>query len=74
MAKSWLDVKVDLEVTRSRAGGEDLVKKIIDLAEGSPGHADSSPESADAPENWPFQVLNQQPRQISSLLQKLHSG
>ena len=38
MAKSWLDVKVDLEVTRSRAGGEDLVKKIIDLAEGSPGH------------------------------------
>lgn len=74
MAKSWLDVKVDLEVTRSRAGGEDLVKKIIDLAEGSPGHADSSLESADALEYWPCQVLNQQPRQISSLLQKLHSG
>ncbi|XP_054783533.1 nuclear pore complex protein NUP107 [Prosopis cineraria] len=74
MAKSWLDVQVDLEVTRSQAGGEDQLKTFVDILEGSPGHADSSLESADAPENWPFQVLNQQPRQISSLLQKLHSG
>ncbi|KAI9102934.1 hypothetical protein K1719_023373 [Acacia pycnantha] len=74
MAKSWLDVQVDLEVTRSRAGGEDLLKTFVDVVEGSPGQADSSLEPADAPENWPFQVLNQQPRQISSLLQKLHSG
>lgn len=74
MAKSWLDVQVDLEVTRSRAGGEDLLKTFVNVIEESPGHADSSLEPADAPENWPFQVLNQQPRQISSLLQKLHSG
>ncbi|KAA8541609.1 hypothetical protein F0562_022761 [Nyssa sinensis] len=40
MAKSWLDVQVDLELAQ----------------------------------NWPLQVLNQQPRHLSALLQKLHSS
>lgn len=74
MAKSWLDAQVDLEVTRSQTGGEDQLKTFGDVIEGSPGHTDGSFEPLDAPENWPFQVLNQQPRQVSSLLQKLHSG
>ncbi|KAL7234868.1 hypothetical protein ACSBR1_018352 [Camellia fascicularis] len=47
MAKSWLDVQVDLELARLQPVG---------------------------PENWPLQVLNQQPRHLSALLQKLHSS
>ncbi|RVW52206.1 Nuclear pore complex protein NUP107 [Vitis vinifera] len=39
-----------------------------------PGEGDSESQSSVGPENWPFQVLNQQPRQLSALLQKLHSG
>ncbi|KAF7814004.1 nuclear pore complex protein NUP107 [Senna tora] len=74
MAKSWLDVQVDLEVTRSRTGGEDQLKTFGDIIDGSSGLAEDSLEPSDAPDNWPSQVLNQQPRQVSSLLQKLHSG
>lgn len=70
MAKSWLDVQVDLEITRSLPGGVDQLRTFGDVIDGSPGNADGSFE----PENWPIQVLNQQPRQLSSLLQKLHSG
>ncbi|KAF7843626.1 nuclear pore complex protein NUP107 [Senna tora] len=74
MAKSWLDVQVDLEVTRLLPRGADQLKNFGDVVEGSPGCVDGSFERLDGPDNWPFQVLNQQPRHISSLLQKLHSG
>lgn len=74
MAKSWLDVQVDLEVTRSLPGGVDQHRTFGDVIDGSPGHVDGSFEPSNGPENWPNQVLNQQPRQLSSLLQKLHSG
>ncbi|GAV61419.1 Nup84_Nup100 domain-containing protein [Cephalotus follicularis] len=71
MAKSWLDVQVDLELARSQPGRMDFYANIND---GSPGRIDSSYQSSVGPENWPLQVLNQQPRQLSALLQKLHSG
>ncbi|KAH1240585.1 Nuclear pore complex protein NUP107 [Glycine max] len=74
MAKSWLDVQVDLEITRSLPGGVDQLRTFGDVIDGSPGNADGSFEPSNGPENWPIQVLNQQPRQLSSLLQKLHSG
>ncbi|XP_027907825.1 nuclear pore complex protein NUP107 [Vigna unguiculata] len=74
MAKSWLDVQVDLEITRSQPGGVDQLRTFGDVIDGSPGRVDASFEPSNGPENWPFQVLNQQPRQLSSLLQKLHSG
>nr|KYP41292.1 Retrovirus-related Pol polyprotein from transposon TNT 1-94 [Cajanus cajan] len=74
MAKSWLDVQVDLEITRLQAGGVDQLRTFGDVIDGSPGHADGFFEPSNGPENWPIQVLNQQPRQLSSLLQKLHSG
>ncbi|KAL7603921.1 nuclear pore complex protein NUP107 [Lactuca sativa] len=35
---------------------------------------DITSESLLGPENWPLQVLNQQPRDLSALLQKLHSS
>ncbi|XP_057455040.1 nuclear pore complex protein NUP107 isoform X2 [Lotus japonicus] len=74
MAKSWLDVQVDMEVTRSLPGGVDQLRAFGDVIDGSHGHVDGSLEPSNGPENWPIQVLNQQPRQLSSLLQKLHSG
>ncbi|KAJ1401092.1 Nuclear pore protein [Sesbania bispinosa] len=74
MARSWLDVQVDLEVTRSLPGAVNQLKTFGDVIDGSPGHVDGSFELSNGHENWPIQILNQQPRQLSSLLQKLHSG
>jgi len=75
MAKSWLDVQIDLEVTRSLpGGGVDQLGTFGDVMDRSPGQVDGSFDPSNGPENWPIQVLNQQPRQLSSLLQKLHSG
>ncbi|XP_019460751.1 PREDICTED: nuclear pore complex protein NUP107 [Lupinus angustifolius] len=74
IAKSWLDVQVDLEVTRSLPGGVDQLRTFSDAIDGSHGLANGSIDASNGPENWPIQVLNQQPRHISSLLQKLHSG
>lgn len=73
MAKSWLDVQVDLELTRSQ-GKMDLFKSIMDSVDGSPGQSDRDFQVSDGPESWPLPVLSQQPRQVSALLQKLHSG
>ncbi|KAI4355403.1 hypothetical protein L6164_004182 [Bauhinia variegata] len=75
MAKSWLDVQVDLEVIRSLPGGEEQLRTFGDVLYGSPRRVDVPfDEPSGGPENWPFHVLNQQPQQLSSLLQKLHSG
>ncbi|AET01826.2 putative nuclear pore protein 84/107 [Medicago truncatula] len=75
MAKSWLDVQIDLEVTRSLpGGGVNQLGTFGDVMDRSPGQVDGSFDPSNGPENWPIQVLNQQPRQLSSLLQKLHSG
>ncbi|KAL4584438.1 hypothetical protein LXL04_009039 [Taraxacum kok-saghyz] len=60
LTKSWLDVQVDLELS-----GE---------SERSNEQEDIASESGVGLENWPLQVLNQQPRDLSALLQKLHSS
>jgi nuclear pore complex protein Nup107 len=73
MAKSCLDVQVDLELARLPPGRMDQINSFGDVIDGSSGHSDGSLQSSDGPENWPVQVLNQQPRQLSALLQKLHS-
>lgn len=73
MTKSWLDVQVDLELTRSH-GKMDLSNSMMDTVDGSPGQSDRTFQASDGPESWPLPVLSQQPRQISVLLQKLHSG
>lgn len=74
MAKSWLDVQVDLELARSQPGRMEQLKSYGDGIDGSPGQMDSASHSTIGPENWPLHVLNQQPRNLSALLQKLHSG
>uniref|UniRef100_A0A5B7BC96 Nuclear pore complex protein n=1 Tax=Davidia involucrata TaxID=16924 RepID=A0A5B7BC96_DAVIN len=73
MAKSWLDVQVDLELARLQPGGMDQFKSYEDLIDRSPGQ-DGVSQPMIGPENWPLQVLNQQPRNLSALLQKLHSS
>ncbi|XP_061950072.1 nuclear pore complex protein NUP107 [Populus nigra] len=72
MSKSWLDARVDLELARSQPGRTVQLKSYGDVGDGSPGQIDGAAHAA-GPENWPQQVLNQQPRNLSALLQKLHS-
>ncbi|KAK4851211.1 hypothetical protein QYF36_013325 [Acer negundo] len=74
MAKSWLDIQVDLELAHSQPGRMEQLKSYVDDIEGSPGQMNSTPQPSVGPESWPVQVLNQQPRELSALLQKLHSG
>ncbi|KAI3463207.1 hypothetical protein Pfo_019870 [Paulownia fortunei] len=73
MAKSWLDVQVDIEIARLRPGGMDQFKNFEEAIERSPGQGDAS-QPTSGPDSWPLHVLNQQPRNLSSLLQKLHSS
>ncbi|GMP40730.1 hypothetical protein CsSME_00011064 [Camellia sinensis var. sinensis] len=73
MAKSWLNVQVDLELARLQPGGMDQFKTYEDAIDRSHGQGDGVSPSTVGPENWPLQVLNQQPRHLSALLQKLHS-
>lgn len=74
MAKSWLDAQVDMELARLQPGGVLQSKSYGDDIDGSPGQLEVSSLSSPGSENWPFHVINQQPRQLSALLQKLHSG
>ncbi|CAL5381200.1 unnamed protein product [Camellia sinensis] len=74
MAKSWLDVQVDLELARLQPSGMDQFKTYEDAIDRSHGQGDGVSPSTVGPENWPLQVLNQQPRHLSALLQKLHSS
>ncbi|CAL5379446.1 unnamed protein product [Camellia sinensis] len=61
MAKSWLDVQVDLELARLQPGGMDQFKTYEDAIDRSHGQGDGVSPSTVGPENWPLQVLNQQP-------------
>ncbi|KAL0707877.1 hypothetical protein Bca4012_074303 [Brassica carinata] len=68
MAKSWLDVQVDLELAQSKPGLAERFKNRLDES------PDTMQNGCQGPEDWPLHVLNQQPRDLSALLQKLHSG
>ncbi|CAN1827470.1 Nuclear pore complex protein NUP107 [Linum perenne] len=74
MAKSWLDVQVDLELAGLQPGRLEQLKSHGDNAEGSPVQSDNVSHASGGPDSWPLQVKNQQPRNLSALLQKLHSG
>lgn len=73
MAKSWLDVQVDLELARLQPGGVDLFKGYEDATENTLEQVNGSSEQIGAPDSWPLQVLHQQPSNLRALLQKLHS-
>lgn len=60
MAKSWLDVQVDIELSQPQQGRVEG-KQLGDDVNGS------------TVESWPYHVFDQQPRDLPALLQKLHS-
>ncbi|KAF3451998.1 hypothetical protein FNV43_RR08094 [Rhamnella rubrinervis] len=74
MAKSWLNVQVDLELAHLQPERLEQFRSFGDASDRSSGHGDSAFQPSNGPENWPMQVYNQQPRQLTDLLQKLHSG
>ncbi|KNA14741.1 hypothetical protein SOVF_104830, partial [Spinacia oleracea] len=74
MAKSWLDVQMDMELPRLQPGRMELLKNYEEANGTSPSQRVSSSGSSGRLENWPLQVLNQEPRHLSSLIQKLHSS
>lgn len=73
MAKSWLDVQVDLELANFQTGRIEKLKNYGDAMDVS-GQGDQPTRPSAGLEGWPFHVLDQQPRDLPALLQKLHSG
>ncbi|RAL46345.1 hypothetical protein DM860_015338 [Cuscuta australis] len=71
MAKSWLDVLVDMELARLQPGGN--IQFNEEALDQSLEQENGVTQSAMGPDSWPLQVMNQQPRHLTSLLQKLHS-
>nr|GFB52351.1 nuclear pore complex protein NUP107 [Tanacetum cinerariifolium] len=69
LTKSWLDHQVDTKLS----GGIDQFRNSDGTMERSPGQGDLNSQSYLGPESWPLQVKNQQPHDLSALLQKLHS-
>ncbi|CAN6373285.1 unnamed protein product [Urochloa humidicola] len=65
MARSWLDVQVDLELSQHQTSRPD--EKLLD-------EDMNGAQSSVGPESWPYHVVDQQPRDITALLQKLHSS
>ncbi|XP_024969419.1 nuclear pore complex protein NUP107 isoform X3 [Cynara cardunculus var. scolymus] len=74
LTKSWLDVQVDVELSHSQSGGIDQYRSSDGGTERSPGQGELNSQPFLGPENWPLQVVKQQPRDLSALLQKLHSS
>ncbi|KAG9154958.1 hypothetical protein Leryth_012143 [Lithospermum erythrorhizon] len=73
MAKSWLDVQVDRELVRLQPQGLDKLKELEEAIERGPENGNAT-KAIVGPDHWPLQVLDQQPRDLSALLQKLHSS
>ncbi|KAI4325370.1 hypothetical protein MLD38_030775 [Melastoma candidum] len=74
MAKSWLDVLVDIDIARLQPEGMTHLKSYEDDSNGSPDQMEATSVRSVGSHRWPVQVLKQQPRSLSSLFQKLHSG
>lgn len=68
LTKSWLDVQVDVELSQRQPE-----RSSVGATDRSPEQGDLNSQSFLGPENWPLQVLKQQPHDLSALLQKLHS-
>lgn len=73
MAKSWLDAQVDIVIARLQPGRTDQFNSFEEAIERSADQGDAASQPILRPDSWPLQILNHQPRHLSSLLQKLHS-
>ncbi|KAJ6844178.1 nuclear pore complex protein NUP107 isoform X2 [Iris pallida] len=73
MAKSWLDVQVDVELAQFPQGRL-REKQYEDDMNGTPSQGNLASLPSAGPDSWPCHVLDQQPRDLPALLQKLHSS
>ncbi|XP_078148291.1 nuclear pore complex protein isoform X3 [Carex rostrata] len=78
MVKCWLDAQVDVHLSQLQKGGGAIGydrrsndDEMSGSLSGGSEHMSLPPVS---PGSWPYQILDQQPRDMSSLLQKLHSS
>eukprot|EP00252_Welwitschia_mirabilis_P023223 TRINITY_DN6524_c0_g2_i1.p1 TRINITY_DN6524_c0_g2~~TRINITY_DN6524_c0_g2_i1.p1 ORF type:complete len:680 (-),score=154.29 TRINITY_DN6524_c0_g2_i1:328-2253(-) len=74
MVKSWLDVQVDLELSRLQQSKLEHVRNRNAPVDSSDSLGETSGETLQSPNTWPRQVLDQQPRDLQALFQKLHSN
>ncbi|MCO5580391.1 hypothetical protein L7F22_034257 [Adiantum nelumboides] len=74
IVKSWLEVQVDTELVRLHPTKVDQLRRNGDSGEMSEAIVEFSPGSISGPDSWPNQVIDQQPRDLSSVFQKLLSG
>ncbi|KAI5063312.1 hypothetical protein GOP47_0021859 [Adiantum capillus-veneris] len=74
IVKSWLEVQVDMELARLHPAKTDQIKVNGDSGGMSEAIVEFSAGPINGPESWPHQVLDQQPRDLSSIFQKLLSG
>ncbi|CAA7401213.1 unnamed protein product [Spirodela intermedia] len=73
MAKSWLDLQVDLQLSQFQQERIEPMRNYGGDGNGISEEGLASQSLADS-ESWPQHVIDQQPRDLSSLLQKLHSS
>lgn len=72
MTKSWLDIQVDLELASFEPGRLEQLKSYADAIDNF-GKDEETLQPTMGSDGWPYHVIDQQPRDILSLLQKLHS-
>ncbi|XP_078444355.1 nuclear pore complex protein isoform X2 [Wolffia australiana] len=73
LAKSWLDVQVDQQLSQFRQVRSEQMRNYGVDGNSFPEEG-LTPQSLVDSESWPQHVIDQQPRDLSSLLQKLHSS
>lgn len=77
MVKCWLDAQVDLHLSRLQKGGgvlnQDRRPNEDEMSGSLSGGSEHMAPPQMGPRSWPYQILDQQPRDMASLLQKLHS-
>ncbi|KAH9322538.1 hypothetical protein KI387_017177 [Taxus chinensis] len=66
--------RVDMELAHLQQEKPDQFKHNGDATDGNDTLGDLSMEGSSGPDSWPHQVFDQQPRDLQSLFQKLHSG
>ncbi|KAH6554906.1 hypothetical protein KP509_1Z298100 [Ceratopteris richardii] len=74
LVKSWLEVQVDMELARIHPPKDEELNIDGEMGEMGEAIVEFNSSQLNGPDLWPQQVLDQQPRDLSSVFQKLLSG
>lgn len=74
LARSWLDTQVDAELLQRHPPKVPKGRMTVARGAAQNGGGDASMEVSEGPHSWPQPVLDQQPRDLVGMFQKLHSG